>query len=138
MLSLSGCRAALVRSYLSFVLSVVAATGRPKRKTCFTPKGGNSNRDRFIMETVPKITQIEMTEADIALAEKAAKRLGYTQTAYTSSSELWGLYCLPDNARHRQGVFIKTRELGLLFVQDLEDLKLHDLADEQRGKAVLS
>jgi len=76
-----------------------------------------------------------MSEADIALAEKVAKRLGYTQTVYTSTSQLWGLYCLADSAPHRAGCLIKTKELGLLFVADLEDLKLHDLDAEQR-KAV--
>lgn len=85
-----------------------------------------------MIDPVPSITQIEMSEADVALCERAAKRLGYTQTAYTSTSQLWGLYCLPDHAKHREGVFIKTKELGLLFVADLEDLQLHDLADVER------
>lgn len=83
----------------------------------------------------PAITQIEMSEADIDLAEKVAKRLGYSQTVYTSTSALWGLYCLADNAHHRTGCIIKTREFGLLFVADLEDLKFYDL-DEQQRKAV--
>lgn len=78
----------------------------------------------------PPITPLEMTEADILLCEHAAKRIGYTQTAYTSTSGLWGLFCLPDHAKHRHGVFIKTREFGILFVSDLEDLQLHDLALE--------
>jgi len=76
----------------------------------------------------PAITQIEMTEAQIEFAEKIAKRLGFTQTAYTSTSQLWGLYCLPDHARHKHGCIILTKELGFLFVSDLEDLQLHDLA----------
>lgn len=80
----------------------------------------------------PNITQIEMEESEIALCEKAAKRLGFTQTAYTSSSQIWGLYCLPDRATQKHGVFMKTAELGLLFVADLEDLQLHDLAEEHR------
>ena len=80
----------------------------------------------------PPITPVEMTERDIALSERAAKRLGFTQTAYTSSSGLWGLFCLPDHAKHRKGCFIKTAEFGILFVSDLEDLQLHDLANEER------
>lgn len=82
----------------------------------------------------PIITQVEMNEADIELAERAAQRRGYTQTAYTSTSALWGLYCLRDSATDRKpsGCFIKTLEFGLLFVSDLEDLQLHDLSDEQR------
>lgn len=53
-----------------------------------------------------------------------ARSLGYTQTAYTTTSALRGLFCLPDHARQRKGCIIKTRELGLLFVQDLEDCLL--------------
>lgn len=87
----------------------------------------------------PKITQLEMTDADIELAERAAQSKGYTQTAYTSTSGLIGLYCLRDSASDRKpdGCFVKTQEFGLLFVSDLEDLQLHDLADEER-KAVQS
>lgn len=83
-------------------------------------------------ETPPPITPLEMTEADIALAERAAKRIGFTQTAYTSTSGLWGLFCLPDRATQRKGCFIKTAQFGIMFVSDLEDLQLHDLADEER------
>lgn len=72
-----------------------------------------------------------MSESEIALCEKAAKRLGFTQTAYTSTSGLWGLFCLPDNATHRHGCFIKTRQFGIVFVSDLEDLQMHDLNQEQ-------
>jgi hypothetical protein len=43
------------------------------------------------------LTQLEFEEEDFAVAERMAKRLGYTQTAYTSTSALWGLFCLPDN-----------------------------------------
>ena len=81
----------------------------------------------------PPITPLEMTEADIELCERAAKLTGFTQTAYTSSSGLWGLFCLPDHAKMREGCFIKTREFGILFVADLEDLQLHALAQEERG-----
>lgn len=84
-------------------------------------------------EQAPAITQIEMNERNIELCERAAKRIGYTQTAYTSTSGLWGLFCLPDHARHRKGCFIKTAEFGIMFVADLEDLQLHDLAEEARG-----
>lgn len=47
----------------------------------------------------PAITQLEMSEADIEFAERMAERLGYTQTAYTSTSALWGLFCLPDRPK---------------------------------------
>lgn len=89
-------------------------------------------------EQPPVITQIEMTEADIELAERAASRLGYTRTAYTSTSALWGLFCLRDSAKDRKPAccFIKTAEFGLLRVSDLEDLQLHDLAEEERKQTV--
>jgi hypothetical protein len=50
--------------------------------------------------------------------------LGYDQTAYTSTSALWGLFCLRSRPTQRAGCIIKTRQFGLLFVQDLEDLNL--------------
>ncbi len=84
------------------------------------------------IETPPPITPVEMTEKDILLCEVAAARLGFTQTAYTSSSGLWGLFCLPDRAGQREGCFIKTAQFGIMFVQDLEDLKMHDLVERQR------
>ena len=80
------------------------------------------------------LTQLEFSEKDFDIAEDAAKRLGYTQTAYTSTSALWGLFCLPDRVGQREGCFIKTKELGLLFVSDLEDLKMDDLVVKQRAK----
>lgn len=86
--------------------------------------------------TPPKITQLEMSESDIEFAERAAARLGFTQTAYTSSSGLIGLYCLRDSADDKKlaGCFVKTLEFGLLYVCGLEDLQLHDLAYEQRAE----
>ena len=77
----------------------------------------------------PNITQIEFTGDDHDIAEIIAKKLGFKQTAYTSTSGLWGLFCLPDNAAHRCGCIIKTEEFGFLFVQDLEDLKMEDVME---------
>lgn len=84
-----------------------------------------------------KLTMLEMSEDQIRLAERAAKRLGYTQTAYTSTSALLGLFCLPENPEYSRGpvcagCFVQTLELGLLFVQDLEDLRLDALNEIQR------
>lgn len=81
----------------------------------------------------PPITPLELSKAEIALCERAAMRLGFTQTAYTSSSGLWGLFCFPDRPTQREGCFIKTAQFGIMFVSDLEDLKLHGLAEEERG-----
>jgi hypothetical protein len=68
------------------------------------------------------LTMVEFGDADHDAAERMAKRLGFTQTAYTTTSALWGLFCLPDRATQRRGCIVKTRELGLLYVQDAEDL----------------
>ena len=90
-------------------------------------------RDKQMTPSPPPITQLEMSEADIAFAEKIAKGLGYTQTAYTSTSLFWGVFCLPDHARHKHGCIIKTQECGFLFVSDLEDLQLRELSKEERA-----
>jgi hypothetical protein len=78
------------------------------------------------MRDTQLLTQLEFDEEDFPIAEAMAKRLGYTQTAYTSSSALWGLFCLPDRAwtlpHKRGGCIIKTLELGFLWVQDQEDI----------------
>jgi hypothetical protein len=71
---------------------------------------------------------VEFSSEDFPLAERTAKRLGYKQTAYTSTSALWGLYCLRDRATQKAGCIIKTKELGLMFVQCLDDLNMEDMA----------
>ena len=72
------------------------------------------------MEKPPSITQLEFAPDDHATAQALAKRLGYAQTAYTSSSSMWGLFCLPDNESKRRGCIIKTKEFGFLFAVDLD------------------
>ena len=80
------------------------------------------------MNTPPPITPLEFNESDHDQAETLAKALGYEQTAYTSTSALWGLFCLPENPRThngqvtRGGCIIKTKQFGLMFVQDAEDI----------------
>lgn len=80
----------------------------------------------MITELAPSITQLEFSEKDFPIAEKIAARLGYTQTAYTSSSAMWGLFCLRDRASQKAGCVIKTKEFGFIFVQDVEDLNMYD------------
>ncbi len=88
--------------------------------------------ENFLGETKMKtLTMLEMSEKDGDFAEKIAKRLGFTQTAYTSSSDIIGLFCLPDNANHKHGCVIKTKEFGFMFLADLEDMQMHDLFSEQ-------
>jgi hypothetical protein len=72
------------------------------------------------------LTMVEFSDSDFDKAEKVAKRLGYTQTVYTTTSAVWGLFCLRDRPRHRSGAIVKTKELGVMFVQTLEDLLLED------------
>jgi len=84
------------------------------------------------METTQTLTQLEFEADDFEKADKIARALGYGEnTAYTSTSALWGLFCLPENPEHAKpgqatqgGCIIKTRELGFLFVQDGEDRHL--------------
>lgn len=83
----------------------------------------------------PLIHQVEMSEGDIAVAQEVAARMGYGQTAYTSTSGLWGLFCLPENPATWKGkaqaltagCVIKTKQFGFLFVADLEDMHMDDL-----------
>lgn len=77
------------------------------------------------------LTQMEFDGEDFAKAEGIAAALGYEQFAYTSTSALIGLFCLPENPAYAKpgqatqgGCIIKTRELGFLFVQDGEDRHL--------------
>jgi hypothetical protein len=80
---------------------------------------------------------LEFEPDDFPKAEGIARALGFEQTAYTSTSALWGLFCLPENPRYARrgqategGCIIKTAELGFLFVQDGEDRHLgNDWAD---------
>jgi hypothetical protein len=89
----------------------------------------------------PALTQLEFKPEDFDIAERVARRLGYEQTAYTSTSALWGLFCLPENPATwrgpRQalsgGCIIKTKELGFMFVQNLEDLHMADDDDDDDG-----
>jgi hypothetical protein len=99
-------------------------------------RGFNFRKDNTMNSEAPPITQLEMTEADIEFAEQIARSLGYKQTAYTSTSGLWGLFCLPDHARHKHGCIIKTAQFGFLFIADLEDMQLHELAEKERALAV--
>ena len=87
------------------------------------------------MKDTQPLTQVKFTPKDFDHAERLAKHLGYEQTAYTSTSALWGLFCLSENPQYwkgprralEAGCIIKTKELGLLFVQGLEDLHAEDL-----------
>lgn len=75
----------------------------------------------------PAITPLKFDESDFDKAEAIARTLGYKQTAYTSTSALWGMFCLPENPAHSKGprhggCIIKTEEFGLVFVQTQDDL----------------
>ena len=79
-----------------------------------------------------QLTQLEFIGEDFIKAEKIADKLGFKGNyAYTSTSDLIGLFCLVDGEQYRQGktkgCIIKTKEFGFMFVQDLEDLNLIDV-----------
>jgi hypothetical protein len=92
------------------------------------------------MNKPPPLTQLEFTPADHEIAERIAKKLGYKQTPYTSTSALWGLFCIKESPEHvpqgphRGGCIIKTKELGFLFVSDLEDLNIYDIKQTREKK----
>jgi hypothetical protein len=71
------------------------------------------------------LTQHEFSDREHRDADRLAALLGYEQTAYTSTSALWGLYCLRDSGDDpkRGGCIIATDELGLVFVQTEEELR---------------
>lgn len=88
------------------------------------------------------LTMDEFRRADFGIAEEFARRLGYSQHAYTSTSALWGLFCLPENPERARpgeatkgGAIVRTRELGFLFVQNLEDHRHADLMARERRTA---
>jgi len=79
----------------------------------------------------PALTMLEWSPADHRVGERIARKLGYQQYAYTSTSALWGLFCLPENPATakrgeaiRHACIIKTPELGFMVVYGMEDLGL--------------
>jgi hypothetical protein len=86
----------------------------------------------------PPLTQREFIGDDFTIAYRIGKALGYSQMPYTSTSGLWGVFCLPENPANAPrpsarnlppyvgGCIIKTREFGFMFVQTCEDLRLDD------------
>lgn len=79
-----------------------------------------------------RLTMLEFKENDTATAQKLADKLGFTQTAYTSTSDIIGLFCLRDNPQNTtprnkglntkiSGCVIKTKEFGFMFVATDED-----------------
>ena len=74
-----------------------------------------------------QLTQREFTDKDFEGAKKLADILGYGEsTAYTSTSDLIGLHCMPDQQQYGSGLMggsiIATEEFGLMFVQTVEDI----------------
>lgn len=81
-----------------------------------------------MLNKLPPLTQLEFSPMDHKKAERIAQKMGYEQTAYSSTSDLNGLYCLPENPErypnhpHKGCCIIKTKELGFLVVYMPEDL----------------
>lgn len=83
------------------------------------------------MMKAPHLTQLEFEKEDFEKAAKIAQRLGFKDnTFYTSSSALWGLYCNRSRSSQKSGCIVKTKELGLIYVQTIEDLNMEDLMED--------
>jgi hypothetical protein len=119
----------------SYVESRVPVSGTPDRayevQIGYTRIATEGQGTRMANTATQALTQLEFEGKDFKKAERIAASLGYTQFAYTSTSALWGMFCMRDNpeyakpgAAKHNGCIIKTRELGFLFVQDLEDLRM--------------
>ena len=69
------------------------------------------------------LTLLEFTtEEDHKEAQKLCRALGYRDSwAYTTSSDIPGLYCLPLNAHQSGRVICKTAEFGMVAIQTFED-----------------
>ncbi len=78
---------------------------------------------------------LPFTDNDFETAEEIALQLGRRETAYSSTSDVIGLYCAKRFSADKQITIIKTAEIGWLAVSTLEDLNLFDLAArESKGE----
>jgi hypothetical protein len=83
------------------------------------------------------LTQIDMNEAQLERARTLAARLGFQDsTAYTSTSALIGLNCLPLRSGQHGAVIVQTAELGMLVIATLEDVDAYDLFLEEHAERV--
>ena len=80
------------------------------------------------------LTMLEMNAADLGKANDIADRMGYAgNCAYTSTSDIIGLFCMGHNPEHnpskptQSGAVIKTAEFGFMWVQTDEDLDATDI-----------
>lgn len=84
------------------------------------------------MQNIGTLTQLAMTEKQLAFADKIADGLGYQgRTAYSTTSAINGLHCMKGRDSQKEGCIVLTQEMGFVFVSTLDDLGLHDLADEE-------
>jgi hypothetical protein len=69
-----------------------------------------------------RLTFIEFDREDFEPAQELCKKLGYRDSyAYTTSSSIPGLYCIPLRANQNTTVICKTMEFGLVAIQTFED-----------------
>jgi hypothetical protein len=62
------------------------------------------------------------TDADHKEARRICAREGYRDSwAYTTSSSIPGLFCLPIRNGQKQGIVVKTKEHGLMFIRDYSE-----------------
>lgn len=69
------------------------------------------------------LTMLEFsTDEDFATAEHLCRKLGYVDSwAYTASSYVPGLYCLPMRPTQTQKIVVKTAELGFIVIEETEE-----------------
>jgi hypothetical protein len=68
------------------------------------------------------LTLLDFAPEDFDPAHALCAKLGYgTSYAYTTSSDIPGLYCLPLRPTQNTTVICKTAEFGLIALQTFED-----------------
>ncbi len=69
------------------------------------------------------LTQLDFTtDEDFAKAKRIASAQGYRDsTAYITSSDLKGMYCIPIRRGQPEKTICKTKEFGFIVVQVIED-----------------
>lgn len=69
------------------------------------------------------ITMLEFsTDEDFAKAKRICSAQGYRDSwAYTTSSDIPGMYCIPIRPGQPEKVVVKTREFGFVVMQVIED-----------------
>lgn len=76
-----------------------------------------------------KLTLLEFVETDFDIAKSIAKTMGRhdTNCAYTSSSDITGLYYFKQNPDDKEMIIVKTKEFGFMVIFDMEGINRYDI-----------